>query len=79
METVETSVLGEGAVLMVPSSFIPANEDISTESVLPLGTLTGNDVNQLSSGSVSALTICFSIQIPFYRTRKRDQTDPQEH
>lgn len=40
-------MLDEEAVLMVPSpsSFIPANEDISTDSVLPLGTLTGNDVN----------------------------------
>ncbi|KAL0196263.1 hypothetical protein M9458_009835, partial [Cirrhinus mrigala] len=46
-ETVESSGMGEGAVLMVPSpsSFIPTNEDISTDSVLPLGTLTGSDVN----------------------------------
>ncbi|XP_016121080.1 cyclin-D-binding Myb-like transcription factor 1 [Sinocyclocheilus grahami] len=43
VETVESSGMGEEAVLMVPSpsSFIPTNEDISTDSVLPLGTLTG--------------------------------------
>uniref|UniRef100_A0A8C1UW51 Cyclin-D-binding Myb-like transcription factor 1 n=1 Tax=Cyprinus carpio TaxID=7962 RepID=A0A8C1UW51_CYPCA len=44
-ETVESSGMGEGGVLMVPSpsSFIPTNEDMSTDSVLPLGTLTGNE------------------------------------
>lgn len=51
VETVETSVLGEGAVLMVPSSFIPANEDISTESVLPLGTLTDPILQNQEEGS----------------------------
>ncbi|XP_051976294.1 cyclin-D-binding Myb-like transcription factor 1 isoform X1 [Xyrauchen texanus] len=41
-KTVENSGIVEGAVLMVPSpsNFIPSNENISTDSVLPLGTLT---------------------------------------
>ncbi|KAL1275543.1 hypothetical protein QQF64_035166 [Cirrhinus molitorella] len=52
-ETVESSGMGEGAVLMVPSpsSFIPTNEDISTDSVLPLGTLTDPILQNQEEGS----------------------------
>ncbi|XP_043093755.1 cyclin-D-binding Myb-like transcription factor 1 [Puntigrus tetrazona] len=52
-ETVETSGMGEAAVLMVPSpsSFIPTNEDISTDSVLPLGTLTDPILQNQEEGS----------------------------
>ncbi|XP_042604878.1 cyclin-D-binding Myb-like transcription factor 1 [Cyprinus carpio] len=52
-ETVESSGLGERAVLMVPSpsSFIPTNEDIGTDSVLPLGTLTDPILENQEEGS----------------------------
>ncbi|XP_073694609.1 cyclin-D-binding Myb-like transcription factor 1 [Garra rufa] len=52
-ETVESSGMGEGAVLMVPSpsSFIPTSEDISTDSVLPLGTLTDPILQNQEEGS----------------------------
>ncbi|XP_016412160.1 cyclin-D-binding Myb-like transcription factor 1 [Sinocyclocheilus rhinocerous] len=52
-ETVESSGMGEGAVLMVPSpsSFIPTNEDISADSVLPLGTLTDPILENQEEGS----------------------------
>ncbi|XP_067247042.1 cyclin-D-binding Myb-like transcription factor 1 [Chanodichthys erythropterus] len=52
-ETVESSGMGEEAVLMVPSpsSFIPSNEDISTNSVLPLGTLTDPILENQEEGS----------------------------
>ncbi|XP_059366855.1 cyclin-D-binding Myb-like transcription factor 1 [Carassius carassius] len=52
-ETVESSAMGEGAVLMVPSpsSFIPTNEDMSTDSVLPLGTLTDPILQNQEEGS----------------------------
>ncbi|XP_051745922.1 cyclin-D-binding Myb-like transcription factor 1 [Ctenopharyngodon idella] len=52
-ETVESSGMGEEAVLMVPSpsSFIPSNEDISTNSVLPLGTLTDPILQNQEEGS----------------------------
>lgn len=40
----DKSGIGQGAVLIVPSpSFIPTS-DITTESVLPLGTLTGQNL-----------------------------------
>ncbi|XP_052437446.1 cyclin-D-binding Myb-like transcription factor 1 isoform X1 [Carassius gibelio] len=52
-ETVESSGMDEGAVLMVPSpsGFIPTNEDISTDSVLPLGTLTDPILENQEEGS----------------------------
>uniref|UniRef100_A0A672RKM3 Cyclin-D-binding Myb-like transcription factor 1 n=1 Tax=Sinocyclocheilus grahami TaxID=75366 RepID=A0A672RKM3_SINGR len=52
-ETVESSGMGEGAVLIVPSpsSFIPTNEDISADSVLPLGTLTDPILENQEEGS----------------------------
>ncbi|XP_077090882.1 cyclin-D-binding Myb-like transcription factor 1 [Siphateles boraxobius] len=52
-ETVESSGMGEGAVLMVPSpsSFIPSNQDLSTNSVLPLGTLTDPILENQEEGS----------------------------
>uniref|UniRef100_A0A671RV89 Cyclin-D-binding Myb-like transcription factor 1 n=1 Tax=Sinocyclocheilus anshuiensis TaxID=1608454 RepID=A0A671RV89_9TELE len=52
-ETVESSGMGEEAMLMVPSpsSFIPTNEDISTNSVLPLGTLTDPILQNQEEGS----------------------------
>ncbi|XP_067283176.1 cyclin-D-binding Myb-like transcription factor 1 [Pseudorasbora parva] len=52
-ETVESSGMGEGAVLLVPSpsSFIPSNEDISANSVLPLGTLTDPILENQEEGS----------------------------
>uniref|UniRef100_A0A8C2I937 Cyclin-D-binding Myb-like transcription factor 1 n=1 Tax=Cyprinus carpio TaxID=7962 RepID=A0A8C2I937_CYPCA len=52
-ETVESSGMGEGGVLMVPSpsSFIPTNEDMSTDSVLPLGTLTDPILQNQEEGS----------------------------
>ncbi|XP_026083392.1 cyclin-D-binding Myb-like transcription factor 1 [Carassius auratus] len=52
-ETVESSAMGEGAVLIVPSpsSFIPTNEGMSTDSVLPLGTLTDPILQNQEEGS----------------------------
>uniref|UniRef100_A0A8C2HVN7 Cyclin-D-binding Myb-like transcription factor 1 n=1 Tax=Cyprinus carpio TaxID=7962 RepID=A0A8C2HVN7_CYPCA len=49
----KSSGLGERAVLMVPSpsSFIPTNEDIGTDSVLPLGTLTDPILENQEEGS----------------------------
>uniref|UniRef100_A0A671SYL7 Cyclin-D-binding Myb-like transcription factor 1 n=1 Tax=Sinocyclocheilus anshuiensis TaxID=1608454 RepID=A0A671SYL7_9TELE len=49
----KSSGMGEGAVLMVPSpsSFIPTNEDISADSVLPLGTLTDPILENQEEGS----------------------------
>ncbi|XP_051547441.1 cyclin-D-binding Myb-like transcription factor 1 isoform X2 [Myxocyprinus asiaticus] len=52
-KTVENSGIVEGAVLMVPSpsNFIPSNENISTDSVLPLGTLTDPILENQEEGS----------------------------
>uniref|UniRef100_A0A672RMK6 Cyclin-D-binding Myb-like transcription factor 1 n=1 Tax=Sinocyclocheilus grahami TaxID=75366 RepID=A0A672RMK6_SINGR len=52
-EKVSSSGMGEGAVLIVPSpsSFIPTNEDISADSVLPLGTLTDPILENQEEGS----------------------------
>ncbi|XP_057180069.1 cyclin-D-binding Myb-like transcription factor 1 isoform X2 [Triplophysa rosa] len=49
----ENSGIGGGAVLMVPSPscFIPSNEDIGTDSVLPLGTLTDPILENQEEGS----------------------------
>uniref|UniRef100_A0A8C1L9T5 Cyclin-D-binding Myb-like transcription factor 1 n=1 Tax=Cyprinus carpio TaxID=7962 RepID=A0A8C1L9T5_CYPCA len=49
----DSSGMGEGGVLMVPSpsSFIPTNEDMSTDSVLPLGTLTDPILQNQEEGS----------------------------
>ncbi|XP_051544064.1 cyclin-D-binding Myb-like transcription factor 1 [Myxocyprinus asiaticus] len=51
--TVEDSGIVEGAVLMVPSqrNFIPSSEDIGTDSVLPLGTLTDPILENQEEGS----------------------------
>lgn len=53
VEESESSGLGVGTVLMVPSprSFIPSNEDISTDTVLPLGTLTDPILQNQEEGS----------------------------
>lgn len=71
VEENENSGIGGGAVLMVPSpsSFIPSNEDIGTDSVLPLGTLTGTESIDLSESLekrrdikyITELTVCFSL------------------
>ncbi|XP_051974485.1 cyclin-D-binding Myb-like transcription factor 1 isoform X2 [Xyrauchen texanus] len=52
-KTVEDSGIVEEAVLMVPSpsNFIPSSEDIGTDSVLPLGTLTDPILENQEEGS----------------------------
>uniref|UniRef100_A0A4W4EAG6 Cyclin-D-binding Myb-like transcription factor 1 n=1 Tax=Electrophorus electricus TaxID=8005 RepID=A0A4W4EAG6_ELEEL len=54
-EEVENSGIAKGAVLIVPSpsSFIPSS-DITSDSVLPLGTLTGQSLQLLFNSLVSS-------------------------
>ncbi|XP_073727857.1 cyclin-D-binding Myb-like transcription factor 1 isoform X2 [Misgurnus anguillicaudatus] len=53
VEESESPGIGVGTVLMVssPGSFIPTNEDIGTDSVLPLGTLTDPILENQEEGS----------------------------
>lgn len=86
-EDAVTSGMSEGAGLIIssPSSFIPTT-DITTDSVLPVGTLTGQRsyliMSQMNNlfwlpASIQLLVFVFSgflHQIPFWRTRRKGQT-----